>query len=111
VSEPELHLHEAKKEMELTFTIDEGKRYVVRGLEGVPDVPELARRLSTLVGKPFTPHSTEEVEAAVLDGFREHAHPYVRVSVRPRLNRDEGSAVLVLDLEPGPAAKLGRPVR
>ena len=52
------------KEMDLTFTITEGKRYVVSGFEGLPDIPELSKKLSSLVGKPFTPHSADEVEAA-----------------------------------------------
>jgi outer membrane protein assembly complex protein YaeT len=110
VGEPEARLDGKRKEMDLTYTVTEGKRYVVSGLEGLPDVPELAKKLSSLVGKPFTPRAADEVEAAVLDGYREHGHPFVRVVVRPRLDRGTGSVVLVLDLDPGPSAKLGDPV-
>lgn len=110
VGEPDVHLNDRRKTMDLTFTIVEGTRYVVGGFEGLPDVPELSSRLSTLVGKPLTPHAADEVEAAVLDGYREHGYPFVRVVVRPRLDRQAGTATLVLDLEPGPSAKLGSPV-
>ena len=110
VGEPVAHLDEKKKSMELTFTVSEGTRYRVGGFEGLPEIPELAKRLSTLIGKPFTPHAADEVEAAVLDGYREHGYPFVKVVVRPRLDRAAGVATLVINLDPGAAAKIGKPV-
>jgi outer membrane protein insertion porin family len=110
VGEPDARLDERKKKMDLTFTVVEGKRYVVGGFEGLPDVLELSSRLSTLVGKPFTPLAADEVEAAVLDRYREHGHPFVKVVVRPRLDREAGIATLVIELNPGPPATIGTAV-
>lgn len=110
VDEPQARLDDERKEMDLTFTIAEGKRYVIAGFEGLPEIPKLSKRLSTLVGKPFTPNASAEVEAAVLDRYREHGHPFVKVVVTPKLDADSGKATLVLDLQPGPSAKLGNVV-
>lgn len=110
VSAPTLTRHEKAGTMDVTFSIEEGKRYTVTGFEGMPDVPKLASRLSSLVGKPLTPQSADEVEAVVLDDYRERGHPFVRIVVRPRLDRERGAATLVIDLDPGPAATVGRPV-
>jgi outer membrane protein insertion porin family len=107
LGEAELSLDPGKKHMDVILPVSEGRQYRVQGFEGMPDLPALQKKLSLIIGLPFTPHTADEIEAAILDEYREHGHPFIHARVRPDLDRSAGLVVLALEVEPGPETHLG----
>lgn len=106
VGVPEVHQDYREHRMDVTFPVQEGKRFVIRAVEGLESTPpQLDVRLKTLIGKPYSPRNLEELQAAVLDYYQEHGYPFVGVDVEPAF---DGDAVTIrVKLDPGPYATLG----
>ncbi|MBI4566753.1 MAG: BamA/TamA family outer membrane protein [Planctomycetes bacterium] len=107
VSDPQTSYVEDQRAMNVTFRITEGKSYTLRSIEGLPEQPEVRKRLGARIGATYTPHTGREVEAAIVDYYRERGHPFVRVRVETRLDRDQGLATLLLDMRLGPFGVVG----
>jgi len=59
------------------------------------------------VGEPYRPATGEEAEAAIIDHFRDHGHPFGQAVVTPNIDRETGAVTLAVDAHPGAPAKAG----
>lgn len=91
----------------VSLVITEGRRYTVAGFEGLPDDPDLRGKLGKRAGEAYTPARGEEVEAAIIDHFRDHGHPFGQAIVTPRIDRATAAVMLAVDARAGAAAKVG----
>ncbi|MBV8881596.1 MAG: BamA/TamA family outer membrane protein, partial [Planctomycetaceae bacterium] len=108
IGEPEPRADYAQHRVDVTFQVQEGPLYRIARIEGLETAPEpLRKRAHGLEGKPYTPQALEELEAVILDHYREHGYPFVRVQVRSSFKPEEAAAVLQLDLTPGSYARIG----
>jgi outer membrane protein assembly complex protein YaeT len=110
--EAEVEVKEARNPDEpdrahLTFEIREGARFTLAGIDGMPADPELSEKLAKFVREPYTPGIPEQVEATVIDHYREHGRPFARAIVTPRIDPKSASVRLELDAHAGPEAKIG----
>jgi outer membrane protein insertion porin family len=93
--------------MDLTFTIDEGKPYVVSEIRSLPSDPGLHEKTAQELGHPYTPGTSESIEASIIDYYREHGHPFVTARAKPQLDRDTGTVVIETDVREGPDVRIG----
>jgi outer membrane protein insertion porin family len=108
VGPPELRPDPARHVVDVRFRVQEGKAYRVSRVTGIEQAPEeLAHRLRTLEGKPYTPQSPETVQAVVLDYYREHGYPFVRVTAEPEVHPEDATVRIVVSLEPGRHRTIG----
>jgi outer membrane protein insertion porin family len=105
VAEPELHYVEADREVHVTYRITEGRPFTLVAIERIP--PGLEEKLRDLVDRPYDPARPAEIEAAILDHFRERGHPYPVAVATPDINRETGQVKIKLDVREGPAGKIG----
>lgn len=91
----------------VTFLINEGRRYLVLGFRDLPDDPDLREKLHRFRFAPYTPGTAEEAEAALIDHYRDHGHPFGQAIVTPRVDRDLATVALAVDARPGAAATIG----
>lgn len=91
----------------VTFAIKEGRRFLLTGLEGAPEDPELDSKLEAYLFERYTPSTPEQVEATVIDHLRDHGRPFAQAIATPKVDRTTATVQLVLDVRPGPEAALG----
>jgi len=86
------------------FTIQEGAPYTVSEIRGLPSDSGLQEKTREVLGRPYTPGTPESLEAAIVDYYREHGHPFTTARVRPRVDHATGTVILEVDLHQGPHA-------
>jgi translocation and assembly module TamA len=92
--------------IDVWFAIDEGKPYFVTEIRGLPAEGGLLLKTGEFVGRPFTPVTTEALEATVVDYYRDHGHPFATARTRTLPDRDTGSVVVEADVRPGQSVRL-----
>jgi outer membrane protein insertion porin family len=92
--------------MVVWFVIHEGNPYSVTEIRGLPSDATLEKNTAPYLGQPYTPGTPENLEATIVDHFRQHGHPFAIVRVKPQIDRDTGSVVLEINLQPGTRATL-----
>jgi outer membrane protein assembly complex protein YaeT len=92
--------------MVVWFVIQEGNPHVVSEIRGLPSDAALEKKTAEFLGKPFTPATTETLEAAIVDFYREHGHPFATARVRPVIDHATGTVALEVDLRQGAHAGL-----
>lgn len=93
--------------IDVWFTIDEGKPYVLAEIRGLPADPELHLKTAEFLGRPFTAGTGETLEATIIDYYRENGHPFATARARTRPDRDTGTVVLEADVRPGQSVRIG----
>lgn len=93
--------------MNLTFTIDEGKPYVVTEIRNLPTEAGLQEKTALILGRPYSTGTVESIEATIVDYYRDHGHPFATARVRPIADRDTGTVVMEADVRPGPDVHIG----
>jgi outer membrane protein assembly complex protein YaeT len=83
------------------FMIDEGKPYVVAEIRGLPSNAGLAERTGDFLGRPYASDTGENLEATIVDYYRDHGHPFATARVKPRLDRTTGTAILEVEIREG----------
>ena len=89
------------------FTIDEGRPYVVTEIRGLPLDGKLLVKTAVFVGRPFTPGTGDELEATIIDHYRDNGHPFATARTRSTSDRDTGTVVFEADVRSGPGVKIG----
>jgi len=89
--------------------IQEGSPFAVAEIRGLPSDDALLEKTREFLGRPYTPAIPEAVEAAIVDFYREHGHPFATARVRPRVDHATGSVILEVELRQGPHAALENP--
>jgi len=92
------------------FTIDEGKPYVVAETRGVPSEIGLELKTAEYLGRPYAPGTNEAMEATIVDYYRDHGHPFATARVKPLVDRDTGTVIIEAEVRPGPSVRLGEHV-
>lgn len=88
------------------FTIQEHDPHTVTEIRGLPDDDGLREKTREFLGRPYSPSTPEALEAAIVDFYREHGHPFATVRVKPKIDHPSGSVILEIDLRKGPHAAL-----
>lgn len=96
------------------FRVEEGEPLVVRsiefrGLDAVDPPIERPDRLPLRPGEPYALPRLAMIEAWLKDRMAERGHPFGEVAVTGDIDEATGTAVLVLEPEPGPTAVFGPP--
>jgi outer membrane protein assembly complex protein YaeT len=89
------------------YTIDEGKPYVLSEIRGLPSDPGLLLKTGEVLGRPFTTVTGETLEATIIDYYRDHGHPFATARTKTHADRDTGTVVLETDVRPGPSVRIG----
>ena len=87
--------------MVVWFVIHEGNPHVVAEIRGLPAEAALEKKTAEFLGKPYTPATPETVEAAIVDFYREHGHPFATARVRPVIDRATGTVLLEVETREG----------
>lgn len=95
--------------MGVWFVIQEGSPHSVTEIRGLPSDPALEEKTRGFLGRPYSPGTPEAIEAAVVDFYRDHGHPFATARVRSKVDHATGSVVLEVDLRQGPRAALEDP--
>jgi len=85
----------------LWFMIDEGQPYSVSEIRGLPPDSGLAGMTGAFLGVPYAPDTGENLEATIVDYYRDHGHPFATARVKPLLDRTTGTVILDVDLRQG----------
>jgi len=88
------------------FTIQEGNPHAVTEIRGLPDDDALKEKTREFLGRPYSPGTPEALEAAIVDFYREHGHPFATTRVKPRIDHASGSVILEVELRQGAHAAL-----
>jgi outer membrane protein insertion porin family len=107
VDPPRTQLH-GEDAVDLVFTIEEGKRYVLVGYDGYTTDGLLNIRLAKYVNDPFTDTRTRDIENEILDHYLERGYPFVTAQAVPQIDRQAGTVRLTLSVQTGPQATLGK---
>ncbi len=92
------------------YTIDEGKPYVVSEIRGIPSEIGLELKTAEFLGRPYAPGTNEALEATIVDWYRDHGHPFATARVKPQVDRDTGTVLIEAEVRPGPSVRLGEHV-
>lgn len=88
------------------FAIQENNPHVVTEIRGLPDDDALREKTREFLGRPYSPATPEAVEAAIVDFYRDHGHPFATARVKPKIDHASGSVILELELRQGAHAAL-----
>src|SRR5579872_6009095 len=92
--------------MVVWFMIQEGAPYTVTELRGLPPDSGLQEKTRDILGRAYSPGTPENVEAVIVDYYREHGHPFTTARVRPQIDQMTGTVILEVELRLGPQAAL-----
>jgi len=108
VEDPGLSFDAAEEKVHVTLNIIEGPRYLFGGFQGLGEHPDLTEKLSALAEKHYRSGMEGEVEAALLDHFRDAGRPFARVHTAPRIDPEARRVELEVDVRPGPVARISQ---
>jgi outer membrane protein assembly complex protein YaeT len=110
--EAEVEVQEARNaadpdRINLTLVVKEGSRFTLAGIDGMPGDNELSEKLMKFMKEPYTPGVPEQVEATIIDYYRDHGRPFAQAIVTPRIDQEAARVRLELDVRLGSEAKIG----
>ena len=89
----------------LTAEIDEGPRFVVRGMEFEGGLPKLDNTLEDLassnIGRTYTPHLAFKLRSYVIEGHARNGFPDCAVETETDRNEETGDVHLRFRIDPG----------
>jgi outer membrane protein assembly complex protein YaeT len=91
----------------LSFVLKEGRQFTLSGIDGILDEVALSEKLARFVLEPYTPSVSEEVEATIIDHYRDRGRPFAQAIAMPKIDRQAGRVWIELDVRPGREAKIG----
>jgi outer membrane protein insertion porin family len=106
VTAEEQRSSEVPGRVDVTFRIQEGRQFILTGIQGVPETPGVQEQLSSLTDKPYTPGTPERVEAIVIDGLRDHGYPNAQALATPKIDQETAKVRLIVDVRTGPSARI-----
>ncbi len=107
IKKPILRHDEEDQAMSVTFLITEGPQYNLVALTGLPSSPKEIATLTRFIGKPYARGTREAIDALLVDHYRDHGHPFVTVTSKRTLNKEEATVSLSFEMDKGVAARTG----
>ena len=92
--------------MVVWFVIQEGNPHTITEIRGLPSDKALEEKTAPYLGKPYAPATPENLEATIVDYYRQHGHPFATARVRPQIDHVTGTVILEVDLRQGAHATL-----
>ncbi|HLY10824.1 MAG TPA: BamA/TamA family outer membrane protein, partial [Planctomycetota bacterium] len=94
--------------MVVWFMIQEGNPHTVTEIRGLPSDDSLEKNTGAYLGQPYTPATPENLEATIVDFYRQHGHPFAIARVKPQIDHATGTVILEVDLRQGAHAGLAQ---
>jgi len=104
VGSPALLYDVAEERMDITYTITEGRPFLISAIGPAP--PGFESRFAEMVGLPFDVTTPAELEATILDYYREQGYPHPVAVATPKIDREACRVEIELDIRPGRAGKV-----
>ncbi|MDP6957468.1 MAG: BamA/TamA family outer membrane protein [Planctomycetota bacterium] len=107
IKKPVLRYDREDQAMTVTFLITEGPQYHLVSIKGLPSAPKEIARLNRFIGKPYARGTLEAIDAFLVDHYRDHGHPYITVTSKRTLHKENATVSLSFEIDKGVAAKMG----